>query len=191
MGGTVTSASRHTSHTIQLVLNVVVFAGLIIYFAYNAYKKKQHDNHHHHDGDPYQTWGPTVLLLISSLLILADPIRHVLQDHHIWHAPMYLSECPIRAPQLPERACVVSSDCGAYDCGDGYYSPLPGQDCFSCFDGIVCSEEKETYGCLTGIGWLVTIGCTYLGFALFFTAVLWNSSHVLVKLHREWKALRR
>jgi len=126
---------------------------------------------------------------VASVLILADPLRHVLQDLHVWKANMYVHGCPDRALQLPERACSVPQDCGMHDCGEGYYSVNPGEDCFTCWADGMCSEGAETFRCLSGIGWFVTVICTYVGFAIFFVGVLWNSK-LIPKIVRKWKLLR-
>ncbi|CAJ1932434.1 unnamed protein product [Cylindrotheca closterium] len=125
---------------------------------------------------------------MGSCLILADPIRHVLQDNEMWHAPMYISNCPVRALQQPIRACSQSSDCGAHDYGGGFFADEAGTDCFTCWDNGMCSEGAETFRCLSTIGWVVTIFCSYIGFALFFTGVLWNYD-LVTKIRRKWKAL--
>lgn len=135
-------------------------------------------------------YGPTYLVAVGSLLILADPTRHVLQDLQLWHAPMYISNCPVRALQIPERSCSQNSDCGSHDCGDGYFSVHAGEDCFTCWqDTGMCSEGAETFRCLSKWGWMLTIVSTYLGFSLFFAGVLWNSFPVFQRIARQWKQI--
>jgi hypothetical protein len=133
-------------------------------------------------------YGPTYLVAMASLLILADPVRHVLQDLHYWKASMYIHGCPIRALQIPESTCSASEECGTHDCGGGYFSVHPGEDCFTCWYDGMCSEGAETFRCLSWIGWLVTAFCTYVGFGLFFAGILWNSS-LLPKIAQKWKLL--
>jgi uncharacterized membrane protein len=52
--------------------------------------------------------------------------------------------------------------------------------------------DAETLKCLTPIGYVVTIGCTYLGFVLLAVAVAWNSE-LLDKcraIRERWRELR-
>lgn len=47
-------------------------------------------------GTHWQKYGPTYLTAFASLLILADQVRHVLQDQGVWPAPgssQYRSDC--------------------------------------------------------------------------------------------------
>jgi len=135
-------------------------------------------------------YGPAFLVSVASILILADPVRHVLQDlHYLITASMYIHNCPVRALQIPERACTMSQECGAHHCGGAYYSVNPGEDCFTCWNDGMCSEGAETFTCLSGIGWFVTVICTYVGFAFFFIGVLWNSN-LIYKIATKWKNLR-
>mmetsp|Transcript_12977 Transcript_12977/g.37610 ORF Transcript_12977/g.37610 Transcript_12977/m.37610 type:complete len:131 (-) Transcript_12977:397-789(-) len=115
-----------------------------------------------------QMYGPTMMFVLASCLILADPTCHVLGDHgYLANASMFIPNCPIRRYQSPnKRSCHQSSDCGAYRCGgSNSYADEHGQDCYTCYgDTNVCSKGKETFGCLSTIGWIITVGCTYLGF---------------------------
>lgn len=178
-----TSASRHVSHYLNWGIDVVLLSAVTIYL-WNESTKRQSSSH-------VGVYGPTYLVLLGSILILADPTRHVLQDLHYWHAPMYISGCPMRALQIPQRSCAASSDCGSHDCGDGYFSAHPGEDCFTCWEDTgFCSEGAETFRCLSKFGWFFTVFCTYSGFALFFVGVLWNSSAVLERIANQWKRIR-
>lgn len=158
--------------------------GLSIYFWYLACTKHTRDSQQ----SMMKTYGPALLVTIGSCLILADPVRHVLQDMDLWHAPMYISNCPVRALQQPKRSCSEPSDCGAYDCGEGFFADHAGTDCFTCWKDGMCSEGAETFRCLSTTGWVVTIFCSYIGFSLFFTGVLWNYN-LISKIRHKWRAL--
>ena len=176
-----TSASRHPSHYVNWLVDFILLTAVTIYLWREAILKRS--NHS-------WVYGPTYLVGMGAILILADPTRHVLQDWHLWHAPMYISNCPVRALQIPQRTCIQNSDCGSHDCGGGFFSVHPGEDCFTCWeDSGMCSEGAETFGCLSTWGWLFTIVCTYLGFLLFFVGVLWNSSSVFERIARQWKQI--
>jgi hypothetical protein len=76
--------------------------------------------------------------------------------------------------------------------------------CFTCFptdSGSVlanateewyCSDNAETYACLTSVGWVFTIVMTYLGFGCFFFATFWNANLLgkLEAIRDQWHALR-
>jgi hypothetical protein len=194
LGGTVTSASRHVSHYLNLGIDLIMFTLVIGYIWYEACTKRRmrvlQQSSLPQQQQHWIIYGPTHLVALASLLILADPIRHVLQDLHYWKASMYIHGCPVRAFQIPQGTCSISSECGTHDCGGGYFSVHPGEDCFTCWqDSGRCSEGAETFRCLSAIGWLVTVVSTYVGFALFFVAVLWNSN-LLPKMAQKWKVLR-
>jgi len=53
--------------------------------AYTHYKAKSRK------GDFWTKYGPTILVYLSLPLIMADPLRHVLQDQGVWKPP-YSSE---------------------------------------------------------------------------------------------------
>jgi len=53
--------------------------------------------------------------------------------------------------------------------------------------------HREFFYCLSPVGWIVTIGCTYIGFLLLFWGTMWNA-HLLDKLRdvkRRWRELRQ
>ena len=68
----------------------------------------------------------------ASWLIMADNVRHVLQDLHIWDGPSSKEYRP--------------------GCG------------------------KEDISCLSTTGFIITIGCTYLGFICLIVGSLWNAN---------------
>ena len=197
-----TGAFRHFSHYLNLGVDLLIFGFAMLYIWHQSLKRRQQlQRKDDFDNEMAATssmhwyiYGPTYLVCLSSLLILADPVRHVLQDLGYWRAPMYISGCPIRALQLPERACTIHEDCGTHGCGNGYFSVNPGEDCFTCWQNTgLCSEGAETFRCLSWIGWMVTVVATYVGFALFFVGVLWNANLMekLDKISRQWRALQR
>ena len=187
-----TSASRHTSHYINLAIDMVML-GLVTSFLWHEARSKRSGKFASGSDSTRSLhsliYGPFYLVLLGSMLILMDPMRHVLQDLHFIGASMYIHGCPVRALQIPEQSCTVPQDCGSHDCGGGYFSTHPGEDCFTCWSDGMCSEGAETFQCLSAVGWTVTVVCTYLGFALFFAGVLWNSN-LPSKIVTQWKILR-
>jgi len=53
-----------------------------------------------------------------------------------------------------------------------------------------CNEENVT--CLSAVGWVFTIVCTYSGFVLLFWGTMWNANLVqkLKQIRLQWQALR-
>jgi hypothetical protein len=185
LGGTVTSASRHMSHFLNLSIDLLMLGGVTALIWYEACTKRRSSL-----SAPIQiVYGPAWLVSVASILILADPLRHVLQDLHLITASMYIHNCSVRALQIPARSCSVAEECGSHYCGGAYYSVNPGEDCFTCLNDGMCSEGAETFTCLSAIGWFVTVVCTYVGFALFFVGVMWNSN-LIYKISKTWKSLR-
>lgn len=187
-----TSASRHLGHILALGVNAAVF---LFSFCFVLHQSKRRANQPSH----WLRYGPTYLTGIAALLILADQTRHVLQDFKIWHggpwpgSSQYISDCPVRKLEFPERTCKANSDCGSFDCGGGYFSQNEGEDCFTCFgDTGKCSEEAETFACLTPVGWVFTVVMTYSGFCIFFFAMFWNANLLgkLAQIKRKWNAMR-
>lgn len=100
----------------------------------------------------WKKWGPFMLTFAAMFLILADLLRHVLQDTNVW----------------PEGPWPGSSE---------YRSNCP----------------KENVTCLSAVGWIFTIICTYTGFVLLFIGTMWNANFVqkIKQVKEEWKRLRK
>ncbi|KAG1654848.1 hypothetical protein FOA52_007599 [Chlamydomonas sp. UWO 241] len=84
-----TAASRTISHTFSLALTTAVLTNLIQFMATQAASKPGLLSH-------WQRYGPTWLLVAATPLILADQVRHSLQDSGIWPEPgssMYRDDC--------------------------------------------------------------------------------------------------
>jgi hypothetical protein len=88
LGMTVTSASRKLSHYLNLSIDLVMLVSVLIFIWYEARTKRRVYNH-----TIFGVYGPALLVSLASILIMADPIRHVLQDLNLIDAPMYKSKC--------------------------------------------------------------------------------------------------
>lgn len=113
VGGTVTASARSLGHTISFCVTLAMMLAITAYMIYCS--RRRHGPH-------CFKYGPTYIMLMASVLIMADLVRHVLQDANIWPEP-----------------------------SSRQYRP-------GCHD--------ETFKCLSGIGIVFTILCTYIGFAL-------------------------
>jgi hypothetical protein len=52
--------------------------------------------------------------------------------------------------------------------------------------------HEETFKCLSSIGWIFTIFCTYIGFAILMFATMWNADLIgkLAAMREKWRELR-
>ena len=158
-------------------------------------------------GGHWLRYGPTYIGVLGSLLVLADQVRHVVQDLGWWPSgpwpgsSQYISNCTVRLLLQPPRSCSANTDCGSYDCGRGFCSDGEGMPCYTCYPFTnasyitgdrFCSDNAETYACLSPVGWVFTVILTYLGFAFFFFATFWNANLIgkLIAIRDQWRALR-
>ena len=113
--------------------------------AYTAYKSRSRRGTHWH------IFGPTYLVTAAAFLIMADLVRHVLQDLGWWPS-----------------------------------GPWPGSSEYR--HGC----ESENMSCLSAVGWIFTVVCTYSGFILLFIGTMWSANIVskLKAIREKWKALR-
>eukprot|EP00287_Rhodomonas_sp_CCMP768_P020285 CAMPEP_0202828462 /NCGR_PEP_ID=MMETSP1389-20130828/14942_1 /ASSEMBLY_ACC=CAM_ASM_000865 /TAXON_ID=302021 /ORGANISM="Rhodomonas sp., Strain CCMP768" /LENGTH=134 /DNA_ID=CAMNT_0049501951 /DNA_START=45 /DNA_END=449 /DNA_ORIENTATION=+ len=127
--------------------------------------------------------------MLAALLVMADNVRHVLQDTGVWPpgpwpgSSQYVGDCNVRQPLLeyPKRECASTEDCvdGGVCTQDG---ALAG----------ICTENAETIACLSAVGWAFTVVATYLGFFLLFVGSAWNANLLgkLAAIRSKWRALR-
>lgn len=78
LGSSASVALRHWSHYISFITNAILLTALCIYMWYGRRWRDRYVE---------SVNGPLTLSIVASLLILADPIRHVLQHWNIWKAP--------------------------------------------------------------------------------------------------------
>jgi len=139
VGGTVTAAARSLGHTISFIITQTMLIGMCFYMYYQSPKRP---------GPHFNKYGPFYLVLLSFPLIMADLMRHILQDTNVWPEP------------------------GSAEYRDG------------------CHQENVT--CLSTVGIVFTIVCTYLGFFLLAFGVFWNAKiwEKLVDIRKRWVAIR-
>lgn len=133
-------AARQTGHEVGIAVTGAMMLMVIGYVAWHSRSRF---------GSHFQVYGPLYLTIIATLMIMADPTRHVLQDTNVWPSP--------------------SSDEYRDNC------------------------NTEDMSCLTVTGWLVTIMCTYLGFAVLTVATLWNANiyDKIANIKEKWRQLRQ
>jgi len=144
LSGAVTTAARSMGHYISFGITGAMMIALNSYMFYCAIKKRRKMSF-------WKKFGPSILTVFAALLIMADLLRHVLQDTNIWKA-----------------------------------GPFPGSSEYR----ANCEQENVT--CLSTIGWLFTIVCTYSGFILLFWGTMWNANimNKLRDIKKQWQALR-
>ena len=91
IGGSLTASARAMGHYLSLGMTVVMMLGLSIYVY--EHRRKLPDTM-----GKWKKWVPFVLMVIASILVNLDPLRHVLQDLEIWESPgssEYRQKCHI------------------------------------------------------------------------------------------------
>jgi len=164
VSGTVTAAARKTGHLISFFITLAMMC-LVVGFIWHTKKQRY--------GNCWQINGPLILVIMAVPLIMADLVRHLLQDHDIW------TECPRNKDEPP-----WPSKCTWYS--NQYRCTLHGPS--SCIP-----DKNENMAHLSPMGVLFTIVCTYTGFGLLFFGVLWNAN-ILKKcreIRSQWRELRQ
>eukprot|EP00899_Mesostigma_viride_P024730 jgi/Mesvir1/5441/Mv15500-RA.1 len=149
----------------------------------------------------WQRHGPLLLVLASVPLVMADLTRHVLQDSGYWpggpgrwSSSMYQSDptsvcCGVGLPAgqacEPEDAAAGAAICHRPRSLGGY-GHHHWWDCSA--ERHSCQCEGHVL-CLTPIGWLFTIVCTYSGFACLMAGIFWSLG-LFHKLRSQWRLLR-
>jgi hypothetical protein len=131
-------------HFISFGITGGMMLGLNAYMLYCAIQKRKKMS-------PIKRFGPFILTVFAMFLIMADLLRHILQDRNIWKA-----------------------------------GPWPGSSEYR----TNCEHENIT--CLSPIGWIFTIACTYSGFILLFVGTMWNANIMtkLKQIREKWHQLK-
>jgi len=163
VSGSVSAAARTLGHWISLgvtALMMVIVNGFMVYTLKNRDRSR----------GKWFFYGPLVLTLLATPLILADIVRHVLQDTGAW------PECD-RADDV-----IWSSDCNTSS--SQYHCNLPPPSCIP--------DSQENMSHLSPMGVLFTICFTYMGFACLMVGTLWNANicEKLKELREQWNEIR-
>lgn len=158
----------------------------------------------------WQYYGPLMLTMLATPLVMADLTRHVFNDWNVWNwcgnnvdfprvnqtwndgclwsSTQY--HCDVACCVLPED---LAPGVAALEPKDGWpqLDLKPGEAC-ECNDCMVDSGEENPKN-LSVIGWIFTIFCTYLGFTLLAVGTMWNANLVkkLKEIRQRWRELRR
>lgn len=119
----------------------------------------------------FRKWGPFLFILAALFLTQADLTRHVINDS-------------------------FGQVCSDIDDGDflgvlhnNVWSQLPSKDDTYCYSRPMLNEYNSE-GNLSAIGWIVTIGCTWSGFACLFVGICW-AIDLPAKVAKQWRQIRR
>lgn len=163
-----------------MLIGVAIYLGMGLRKRKKAAKRK-YSNLQQQTGEfsvlkPFFTvYGPLMLTVLAIPFILADIVRHILQDEGIW------KECERAEGEIWGPQCTWSSS--------QYRCTLPHQEHRPSGESD-CADEK--IGNLSFIGLLFTIGFTYFGFFLLTTGTLWNANIVdqVKKIKQQWKQIK-
>jgi hypothetical protein len=165
LGAAASEASKQLSHSLSFAINLAVLSNLA-----------QHT--HHRSGGRV---GPTALVALSAILVCADPLRHVLQDTGMWSSAASHMYLPADANSTCEPGAGGDALCRAPRAAGGYGHHAPWV-CDADRQRCVCPEASIR--CLSAVGWIFTIVCTYLGFACLFAGACTRARCALLKRTR-------
>lgn len=75
VGGTATASARSLSHHLSFGITLAMVIAITAFLAWESRKRR---------AAVESKYGPLTMCLFASLLIMADPTRHLLQDTHVW-----------------------------------------------------------------------------------------------------------
>jgi len=85
VSGTVSAAARKTGHLVSFIITLVMMIVLVAYTAYHSRTREL---------PRWSKYGPLVLTVVASFLIMAEPTRHIVTDHNLWaDGAMYRDDC--------------------------------------------------------------------------------------------------
>jgi len=164
ISGTVSASARKLGHWISfgITLFMMILVNCFIFWSLKNRSRSRGFCHY---------WGPLILTLCCVPLIMADLVRHVLQDTNVW------PECDRAENVIWDSSCTWASN--QFKCTEP-----PSEGC------IPTSEENMAH--LSVVGIIFTICCTYSGFACLFVGTLWNADIVnkLKHIKEQWVELR-
>ena len=148
LGAAASEAAKALSHSLTFAINLAVLTNLT-----------------QHTFSRTGRVGPTLLVAASVPLICADLFRHVLQDSGVWSSSdshMYL---PPDAASSCDPGAAGDALCRAPHSAGGFGHAAP----WSCNANLhLCVCPEASIRCLSRIGWIFTILCTYTGFLCLF-----------------------
>jgi len=77
ISGTITAAARVLGHYISFGVTLAMMIGVNIYIFYCGLTKRRGQSF-------WKRFGPMLFTILASILIMADLVRHLLQDLNVW-----------------------------------------------------------------------------------------------------------
>jgi len=164
ISGTVSAGARKLGHWISFAITLIMMLLVNCFIFWSLKNRSKSKGFCHY-------WGPLILTVCCVPLIMADLVRHVLQDTGVW------KECDRGPEVIWDSSCTWASN--QFKC-----SELPAIGC------VPNSHENMAH--LSTVGVLFTICFTYSGFALLFIGTLWNAEILkkLAQIKEQWYELR-
>jgi len=164
ISGSVSAGARKLGHWISFGITLCMMLLVNCFIFWSLKNRDRRKGFWHY-------YGPLILTICCVPLIMADLLRHVLQDTGVW------KECDRPKDVIWDSRCTWASN--QFKC-----SELPQYGC------VPNSHENMAH--LSVVGVLFTICCTYSGFALLFVGTLWNANIMkkLKQIKQQWIELR-
>ena len=158
MGAASTAAANELAHTLTFAINLAIFTNMC-QFIYHSSKRKQSSD--------VSNWLPFYLMVIATVLVMVDLLRHVLQDSHSFYLEdsnhgrysIHVDECTYVVTQPTGPTC-SQSGLGPLTIGEVSAVNMTGWSMYN--------ED----GSLSSVGWFITVGCTWSGMLLMMTSIL-------------------
>lgn len=203
LGAGVSAASRTLGHWISLGTTGAMML-LVWAFIFSKAKLRRQNV----AAGWWHAYGPSTIVGVAAILIMAEPTRHILQDTGVWEECGANSVFP-RVNQTWNDGCTWSSS--QYKCEKVCYVEIYDGDCGP--NGNYCSskvdwggndvttedkechcidDSRESWSNLSTVGIIFTLTFTYLGFFLLTFGVMWNAEIIkkLEKVKSQYRALR-
>jgi hypothetical protein len=175
-------SAKALAHTLTFGINSAMLTNLTQYAAHKCEAQRDPALGH------FWRYGPAYLVGLSVPLVMADLMRHVLQDSNVWkpgssawsssmYKADYSSTCdPLATPDV----CKIPIAQGGYGHSGSWHCDTVDLRC-------ECGDHMH---CLTPIGITFTIFLTYIGFGCLLVGILWGVN-LPSKLMAQYKAIRR
>ena len=148
LGAAASEAAKALSHSLTFAINLAVLTNL----TQHTYARTGRV-------------GSTLLVAASVPLVCADLFRHVLQDSGMWSSSDSHMYVPPDAASSCDPGAAGDALCRAPHSAGGFGHAAP----WSCdADRHLCVCPEASIRCLSAVGWIFTILCTYTGFLCLF-----------------------
>ena len=163
IGAASTAAANALAHSLTFALNLAIFTNLCQYLYHNLKPKRS----------PYRShlvnFAPLYLMVLATVLVLVDLVRHVLMDAKSTYLTTLSGE---HVPFSPDTCVYRVGRVSGAECPQRGLGPLFVRE-VSAVDTSGWSMYAAD-GSLSTIGWIVTVGCTWSGMMAMAVAITWT-----------------